>query len=86
MVPRILDISLGVDERMFLGSWWNMERGEVVVDVFALGAERSMALEMLGTSDLGSDGVVGFLGSQLDFDSLEAAVLVWWLTEIETAA
>ena len=57
----------------------------VVVEVLALWAERSMALEMLGTSALGSDGVVGFLGSQLDFDSLETAVLVRGLTEIETA-
>ena len=57
----------------------------VVVEVLALWAERSMALEMLGTSALGSDGVVGFLGSQLDSGSLETAVLVRGLTEIETA-
>lgn len=41
-------MSLGVEDRMFLGSCWNMEcgEGEVVLDVvevLTLGEERSMA-------------------------------------------
>lgn len=75
----MLDISLGVEERMFLGSCWYIEwggtRAVVVLGVRTFGDERSIALEMLGSSDLGRE-VVGFLGSRLDLESFTELVLL----------
>jgi len=76
----MLDISLGAEDRMFLGSWWNMECGVVVAGARTLGADRSMALDMLGGSAaLGIESdAVGFLGSQLgcECESLAAILLL----------